>query len=262
MKLGNISSLSLLVQFILTILFVRADEDSEESAGFVSQVSSTVQGIFCDEDQFPTRSPTSDGEQITFEPKPCRTLDKDKHYFCPTFRYCEWDHYSGLSRTFLGDIGYIRREWNFKNGQVGDVDSTCFDALATVAQENLQALGYTRDKHDCCNMHYWNYAWNDFVEEDGYKGVKDAFEALGYDRLSWITQDPMLYDDAYWDELPEDLRVLLENELCYTKELWDGVSINEWPENAELPGELDPDEYDDLKCLLECVQNCNGKFFG
>lgn len=188
----------------------------------------------------------------------CREIDTSKRYYCPVIRYCSWDFYSGRTRLFLEDIGYVRGEWNCKGWSA--VDLTNFESLATAAQNNLEAMGYDEDRHDCCNGHYSGYAWSDFDESKGYKGVKDALIALGHDENSWTNGLPRRYDDSYWDELPLDVQQLAYDELCYTRELWDRRPLSKWPEDAQLPGELSPGEHEDLKCQLKCMDDCeNGK---
>jgi len=184
----------------------------------------------------------------------CRDIDTSKRYYCPVMRYCVWDFYSGSTRSFLEETGYVRGEWNYKG--VSSVENVIFESLATAAQTNLAAVGYDADRHDCCNNHYSNFAWSDFDESKGYKGVRDAFAALGHDENSWTNSVARKYDDFYWDELPPAVQQIAYDELCYTRELWDKIPLGKWPIDAKLPGELLPGEHEDLKCLLKCTSDC------
>ena len=172
---------------------------------------------------------------------PCRELDFDNFYFCPTKRYCAWDFYSNETRQFLRSrLRYTRRKWNYDFGRVNEeIEYNSFEELNSNQTSALEAIGFEEDSHDCCHNHYISYDWSELSDID-YIGVKTAWELIGYNEQNWmnISLQELIppYDDYDWDELPIEVRNAARAELCYSKEIWDGEDISSWTNIAIIPG--------------------------
>jgi len=170
----------------------------------------------------------------------CRDPDQEGHTqnYCPTIRYCSWNHYSSVPRSFLETgVGYDESSWNLEKDSQSLVDQTRFGALDEHVQLKLELLGYDEDKHDCCNNHYEDYDWEDFDIDDGLGMVLAALELIGYDETTWNAEDGVSeYEDYTWEELPREIQFAATYSLCYTKETWDEIPLSEWSIDTILPG--------------------------
>ena len=175
------------------------------------------------------------GEEISFEIEGCRTEGIDMEYFCPIVRYCEWDTFTATHQKFLKkEIGYKESEWNYE--EISEIETTHFMGLDEEIQIKLEMLDYDEDKHDCCLGHYEDYDWIDFDPDDGFGETLAALELLGYNEELWEEGIEIEYDDMWWDELPLDIIHVLHDMFCYTRELWNEVTIPDWPIDADIPG--------------------------
>lgn len=173
-------------------------------------------------------------EEIT---PPCREYDPTTEYWCPAMRYCEWDHFTSRERrTFRRDLDYSNREWNYN--RFYSYNDVSFVDLPENAKTALVNFGYDEDTNDCCITHYNDYDWSDFdVNDDGYDEVLDALKILGYDEGTWMEDEESEYEEFDWDELPADVQYALFHGLCYNRELWDYVELEDWAIDTLLPGE-------------------------
>lgn len=198
----------------------------------------------------PTATPTETATVYTPPPvmklvpaQPCRTLSDDFYYYCPVERYCAWSHFPADVTRFVGDeIGYTRFQWEYFVPST--IDATYWDGLMERTRNGLKAFGYDYDRHDCCNVHYWEYGWADFTDNEGYEQVLAAVTALGYDQTTWDAGASVEYADFWWADLPENVRDALYDGMCYTEETWNGnLPSIMWPEDADVPGSYNATEY-------------------
>jgi len=176
-----------------------------------------------------------DAAHVSIKSEFCRILDPNITYWCPVSRYCEFDFFDTPMQHFLSNsLGYSRTRWNF-NG-INPIEEQYFSGLDITIQKSLESIGFTEDKHDCCQNHYTSYDWEDFDPEYGFGEVLDAWVKLGYDEELWASGGASMYDEYDWDELPQDLQISISSALCYTRETWDGEPLTEWPEDVTLPG--------------------------
>jgi len=170
---------------------------------------------------------------------PCRALDKDTEYYCPTTRYCEWSELGFRQRLYLmQNLAYTGFSWNYM--VVAPWEYTWFGGLPLTMQCTLEELGYDEDKHDCCNGHYEDYDWSDFSEE-GYEDVLWAYKVIGYTQELWESGNKTAieeetWEDYWWYELPEEVQMANKYYLCTNREIWDGVFLTSWEKDVELPG--------------------------
>lgn len=183
------------------------------------------------------------GEQLTSEEPPtstlklfpfCRPNINPQTSFCPVQRYCDFDYYDVVTKRFFRNkLGYSRNTWNCNDGRKEDFESISFDELDDLEREALEMIGFDEDSHDCCHGHYEGYDWSDFSDNPE---VKEAWRLLGYNKVKWDLGRSTDFEELSWDELSSEQQEALSEVLCYTKELWDGVSLLSWPQDAVIPG--------------------------
>lgn len=205
-------------------------------ATFSGEANTTTSSHDDDDDNSTSTSPSP---TTTFAPTyaGCRPRDDEKVvYYCPFERYCEWDYHTLERREELrGSIGYDSPQWNY-NASSPTIEALSFDSLTDAQRDGLTGLlGFDEDRHDCCQNHYDDYDWSDLDPADGYGPVLKALGTLGYNEIMWQNDVAAAYDRFGWDNLPDDVRWAAE-EMCYTRETWDGADLRDWPPGADLPG--------------------------
>lgn len=182
--------------------------------------------------------------QVTY----CHVLNPSATYFCPVHRYCTWNSYGNNTQVFLSDrLGYVEDTWNYNRAINMPLEITKFSSLREGRATALTVIGFTEDTHDCCHTHYGAFDWSDLLNSD-YDEVRNAWGLLGYDEESWTNDLPTDFSDLYWDELPEEQRVALGTELCYTRELWNQVPMQYWSESAMIPGSSEMENPPEFTC--------------
>lgn len=167
----------------------------------------------------------------------CRDLDPTSEYICPAVRYCPWNGFNIRTRFFLrSKLGYSQLDWDIS--QINPIELSKFEDLDRGTQRNLQKIGFTAKTHDCCNNHYSSYDWEDFDATKG-NGIMDALSRLGYSRERWNNGDGSQFDGVSWKELPPDVQYAAYS-LCYNEHTWDDESLDTWPQQTILPGQIFP----------------------
>lgn len=171
----------------------------------------------------------------------CRELDPDILYWCPAHRYCDWNGQTFYTQAWLSDrLLYSMRTWNYflKNRPV---EKRSYETLSPDVIENLEQMGYDVDKHECCFTHYELYGWDEF---DTYQMVdeQNAWAKVGYDQNKWDNVLNIPNIQLEWDALSQEIREALQLYLCYNRELWNETPLEDWPDDAVLPGTYDMEE--------------------
>jgi len=184
----------------------------------------------------PTFAPTID---IGFINDACHRLNPNMDYFCPVKRYCDFNYYDFQGRQFLRfQIGYDRITWNYY--AIHRYETTKFVDLNKSVQDGLTIFaGFTEESHDCCHGHYVSYTWTELQSDTKYDHVLEALTTMGYDEDSWDAGTGSEYEGTNWDQLPSNIQEVLRNDLCYSRETWDKVPLDLWPQNAVLPGQME-----------------------
>lgn len=126
--------------------------------------------------------------------------------------------------------GYTEEAWN-RPGAVNPVEWVLYSNIANEFEETilsaLQQLGFTTaHSWDCWINHYDGESWEGLTE----RNKVHAYEALGWTVELWNSDDPSEWPDTeflQWYELSRAQRMAAE-ELCYTQELWHGISLEDW----------------------------------
>ena len=177
-----------------------------------------------------------DERKLLFVERQCRAIDPSSTYFCPVNRYCLWGQLDGAEQNYLvKNLKYSQQTWEYDNSLNENIELISFDGLGQDEQIALTTVGFDEESHDCCHGHYQDYDWSDFDGVD-YDGVKRAWGLLGYNQGTWDLGLATEFDDYFWDELSDLQRLLLQEELCYTRELWNGRKLSQWPDSAIIPG--------------------------
>lgn len=150
--------------------------------------------------------------------------------------------------TYKNILRYTRRSWDYQNRRNAEVEDSKFEDLSVEVQDALTLTGFTADSHLCCHGHYLPLNWTE-LSMDVYAGPKAAYELLGYDETNWgVEKTPLPFDGVAWDDLPEEIQIVLNVDLCYNKELWDGVDLAMWTNETTVPGSYLPTvEVDDTE---------------
>lgn len=160
-------------------------------------------------------------------------------------RYCPWSTYpSFITDDFLNaKVGYTQFGWDFFLSS--PIEQTHWGGLSEAARQGLRGFDYDEDKFDCCNLHYWEYGWEEFTAYyDDYEPVLKAFQMLGFTEDLWNNDGTPDYADFWWAELPVEVQDALYDGLCYTEETWNGFPIVMWPTDFDIPGSYDSSIYD------------------
>jgi len=182
----------------------------------------------------------------------CAKEVQDVSYFCPVQRYCSWENMENdVTGSLEKDLKYEENSWNYNNAINEGIEYIAFLELKKQEMSALQDLGFDEDSHDCCHGHYEGYDWSDFATAD-FDGVRAAWGSIGYDEIAWTTDMLTEFYDYWWDELSEDQRSLLSDELCYTRELWNGIPMSAWPEGTMIPGTDEIQEVAEFKLQPDC----------
>ena len=105
-----------------------------------------------------------------------------------------------------------------------DVEEHSYVDLHENGKAGAESFGLNDDIWDCHINHYYGYWWSD-LEESGFD---QYLIVLGWDENGWDDDGSAPEsDDSYWDDLtPEEQSAA--SQICYFKDLWDGVPIPEW----------------------------------
>ena len=143
----------------------------------------------------------------------------------PYWRFKLWSDLSNLQRQHAQSCGYIdESSWNWPS--VNDIE---YLSLETIGQTNvpcelsLLQLGFDERSWDCHVNHYGDYDWNELEE----RNLHIYYEGLGWNSNLWNNDGTVGSDEMFWEELSETERTMA-TQLCYTQELWDGLSFEEW----------------------------------
>jgi len=176
-----------------------------------------------------------DDEEITPIIPPCHELDANVNYKCPTARYCEWDSFDlDTKQTLMFQVGYSEPDWNYE--ATNPIEEFSFANVNIFVKTGLREIGYDADSHNCCLNHYTDFSWNDFENTNALKNVLATYQKLGYTKDTWENNQSPELEEEIWEKLPKDLQTMLFDHLCYNEELWDGITLDEWPKDAILPG--------------------------
>lgn len=172
----------------------------------------------------------------------------------PNLRFVRWGDFtanadSGLQFAVTTGLGYDQFTWN--NPGTADIESLTFETIVTqdaMLTTALVILGFdTSTKWNCWMNHYFDFDWDeltklpaaseaqesrDFVDNDSMYGlqVQLAWETLGWTSFTWNSQDSSLWpasESKSWDQLTVAEQEAADT-LCFTRNLWDEVSIPNW----------------------------------
>ena len=86
------------------------------------------------------------------------------------------------------------------------------------------SLGFDNDAWDCHINHYFGYWWAELED----LGFHVYLSVLGWTETTWDDDGPApTTEDMYWSDLTNEHKAAA-SEICYTREIWDGISIPEW----------------------------------
>lgn len=105
----------------------------------------------------------------------------------------------------------------------------CFDYCATINYYCSRPNSYL---YVFLHSHYDDYSWDELIEFD----LNGPFETLGWSRTSWESDDSDTYpvsDNLTWEDLNDEEQEAAD-EICYFFELWNGVPLPEWEDNAQF----------------------------
>lgn len=122
----------------------------------------------------------------------------------------------------VNNLGYATYTWNYPG--TASIEEWSYHDLYEEELEGVHGLGIDADMWDCHINHYIGYWWED-IEHFGYD---QYLTVLGWDVSSWDDGASLPEtEDMYWDELTSGQQAAAA-QLCYTRELWNGVPITRW----------------------------------
>ena len=123
-------------------------------------------------------------------------------------------------------MGYTQETWDIPGSN--ELEGTSYVDLDNNEKTGVMTLlGLTAEEvYDCHINHYHGYWWADLVES----GYDIYYALLGWNEDSWDNDgDAPNTEDMYWNELTIHQQVAA-GQICYFRDLWDGISIPEWEE--------------------------------
>lgn len=149
----------------------------------------------------------------------------------PYYRFKLWqtltDSYQIGNASILS---YNEATWN-KPGSNRKTEKLSYESLQTdkpVKFSAVQGLGFTNSQvWDCYVNHYEDYDWTELKKAE----VETYFLNLGWTEEGWGSNIAPITDALNWDDLL-DVERTAAKQLCYTKELWDAISMEFW---ANIP---------------------------
>ena len=163
-----------------------------------------------------------------------------REQWCPITRYApfrsqppefKWIGIVAILRLFPQQWDYV---WHYNK-----LESKSYSAKTDNQLMVLDMLGYDEDKFDCCNNHYEDYDWEDFITDYGdgmeYEDQVAALNALGYNEDNWENGGSET-DEMSWAMLSEYQQQMAASKLCWTEYLWDeSASLSEWRGKDGMP---------------------------
>jgi hypothetical protein len=150
----------------------------------------------------------------------------------PFYRYTLWGDLDAETKAHATTLLYNEMTWNRR-----DFNRIEASSLSNIEIENsgqfdaILAIGFDEEVWDCYVNHYGDYLWAELEEE----GVQQYYEALGWSEGTWeeLNFSPTT-SELLWSELSNAERAAAE-EICYTLELWNEVSLDLWSILPEAP---------------------------
>ncbi|KAL7529039.1 hypothetical protein ACHAXR_005539, partial [Thalassiosira sp. AJA248-18] len=141
----------------------------------------------------------------------------------PGKRFLAWSSLSETEQQVAQVyLGYTKSTWD--NPGTNELEEYSYVDLYQNGKAGAISLGFDDDTWDCHINHYLGYWWADMEEV----GLDHYLSVLGWNKNSWDDDGPAPEtEDLYWDELEPEHQAVA-SQLCYHKDLWDGVSIPEW----------------------------------
>lgn len=140
----------------------------------------------------------------------------------PHTRYTPWRDLAAEERTVAKSLGYDRESWN--NLELNEIEGSSFGELTPEERAWAGALDLGVDAWDCYVNHFISLSWDGLIAA----GKATHYTALGWGQASWDEGgDVPETEDMHWDELsPEQQEAAYA--LCYFKDAWNWVSLDQW----------------------------------
>ncbi len=152
----------------------------------------------------------------------------------PWYRYQLWSKLDAKTLAHATALSYDETSWNYV--EYNDIESYSYYSIENAENYTelilaIDGIGFTEQVWDCWINHYSDYTWAELADV----GVQSYLLTLGWSEANWGSPDLTLYPDTeslYFDQLtPAKQAALIE--LCYTREIWNGVSLELWPSLPE-----------------------------
>jgi hypothetical protein len=155
----------------------------------------------------------------------------------PDFRYVLWKDLDVDRKISAEALDWTETTWN--NPGQATIETFAFEDLPDESQDEASSMGFDDMSWNCYINHFDAFVWSSLEDLD----VQKYFITLGWSRQSWEGEiDPPASDETPWVALTA-AEQNAATELCYTKEMWEGIPLEDWPpQNTEPPSEDDSTE--------------------
>ena len=144
----------------------------------------------------------------------------------PDLRFTPWNTLDPSTQQLAQSLVYDETSWNAPG--TNPIELQAFNDLRGGDRRTVRQLmgdvSQPQAVWDCFVNHYEAYTWDELVQE----GLEEYMVTFGYNETSWAENggemEDMLPD---WEGLSLGQQRAAE-EICYTQELWDGVSLDLW----------------------------------
>ena len=164
----------------------------------------------------------------------------------PSIRFSLWNGTSPLIREAAISLRYNHSTWNLPG--TAEVEKLSYETINSTA--TMEVLGMNEVTWDCYMNHYGAFDWEELLEEE----VQESFERLGWTREAWESEiDEPTTEEEDWYELSDEQR-LAASDICYFRETWDELDMDEWGATLTCGRPGDPCSHDNACCgTSECM---------